>query len=279
MGTRRRIAAAILAVTAVLATGCQHGGSSTATAPQTSPTTTGFEMPDPTAPANAAGQSVDPRPAPPKSTSGDTEPVPAVLRARATSSSVAPGPAPHDPGVFTIVLTTRQVGTLTAVVSPMTVPADTTIVSPPEPAGCPWTGPSQVQNHGNDVPPGCDWSQTSIWVRNAAYPTAPAGGITYIYGHACRSHICPFSPVQETSGGGYTVQPGDTAVITTPTETLTYRVCAVASSPKHGGPAIQPTCPSTVDLDIITCGYGPNDTSDKNIIISATLTSPTPRST
>jgi hypothetical protein len=112
-----------------------------------------------------------------------------------------------------------------------------------------------------------------VWIRNASYPASPAAGTTYIYGHACRYHICPFSAVQQNSDGGYTVQPGDTAVITTPTESLTYQVCAVGKSPKQGGDAIQPACGRTVDLDIVTCGYAADDTSTENIIIAATLVS------
>ncbi len=274
VGTRRHIAAVVLVVTAVLATGCQHSGSSPDTPESTGPTATRALAPHPTGPPTTATQSDSPAPEPPATTtqsdSATTEPSTSSPPAVTVTVPRTSAPAPDGPEVFTIVLTTRQVGTLSAVVSPMTVSADAAIVNPPEPAGCPWAGPGDVENHG-DVPAGCDWSDTSIWVRNASFPTSPAKGITYVYGHACRSHICPFSAVQETPGGGYTVQPGDVAVITTSAATLTYRVCAVASSPKHGGPAVQPSCPSTVDLDIITCGYGPNDVSTKNIVIAATL--------
>ena len=171
-----------------------------------------------------------------------------------------------------ITVHSRDAGTMRAVVHPMTVPPGATVVTPPEPPGCPWTAPGQVP-HGRvrkaALPAGCDWSDTSRWIRNAAYPTAPPTGVTYVYGHACRVHVCPFTPVKETSAG-YTVRAGDTVTVDTGATLLSYRVCAVAASPK-AGPAKQPACGSRVDLDIVTCQYDASGASTENIIIAATL--------
>jgi hypothetical protein len=225
--------------------------------------------------SNPAPTSVDSTPAPPSAASSpsvDSNPAPGKVvnsPSVASSLSVDSAPAPTTAGRFVLTLHTRDAGTLRAVVHPMTVPPGATTVTLPEPPGCPWISPSQVPYRRATLPAGCDWTDTSRWVRNAAYPSAPPAGVTYVYGHACRVHVCPFTPVRQTATG-YTVRPGDTVTIDTGAALLTYRVCAVAASPKDG-PARQPACTGRVDLDIVTCQYDARGASTENIVIAATL--------
>jgi hypothetical protein len=122
-------------------------------------------------------------------------------------------------------------------------------------------------------PEGQDWCDTSVRIQASAYPSSPSTGTTYVYGHACAHHICPFTDVRLLPGGGYSVQPGDQVVEETPTGILTLRVCQVYSSPKDG-PFVEPDCgKQTIDLVIIACEYEPGTTYDngKNVVVAATL--------
>lgn len=157
-------------------------------------------------------------------------------------------------------------------------------VIPAKPALAPApVGAMDAQSNQLTVPPepaGQDWSRTTVRIRQAAYPAYPSTGTTYVYGHACHHHICPFTAIQHLPGGGYTVNPGDQVVIGTPTGILTYQVSRVASVQKHdAGPLPQWASDSTVPnrVVIVTCEYEQGDTSNDNIVIVATLISATPR--
>lgn len=274
------LVAALLVGAALLVAGCSGGdlgdGSGNPTARTSTTLGRGLSTPS----GGGDGQSSEQRAGPSASPTMDpASHSTSVMGGAEPTSLLAPGVEPTlstaVEGVtgsddFSVTLHTRLAGTVQAVVHPMAVAAGTTTVSPPEPAGCPWNSALQVAQRGTDVPVGCDWTDTSVWIENAAYPRSPPSGTTYIYGHACLYHICPFSAVKQTSDGLYTVGPGDSIMITTRAGTLAYLVCAVAASPK-AGPAQQPVCNGGVDLDIITCRFDTSGTSLDNIIIAATL--------
>lgn len=113
-----------------------------------------------------------------------------------------------------------------------------------------------------------------MWIRNAAYPADPPQGITYIYAHACRYHLCPLSAVRQDADGRFTVLPGDTVEIVTTVDRLHYRVCGVGTSPRSG-PVTAPDCGAAhPDLMIVTCRYDTQGRSSENIIIAASLADP-----
>lgn len=136
--------------------------------------------------------------------------------------------------------------------------------------------------HGLDVPSGqviqpsepsgSNWSNTSVWVKEAPYPQLPAVGRTVVGGHSCHHHTCPFSAIQQNPDGSFTVSPHDTIIVTTPSGVLTYQVCRVGLSPKNSPALVIPGCGTTpIDLVVGTCHYEQGDTSNFNIVISATL--------
>lgn len=204
------------------------------------------------------------------SRSGDTTQSPSVATTqpvqRSTRAKVNPlqaVPAPADTSSLRVYIKTKQ-GTVLPSPSPTSCAAPVQIgvmdvpsyamVTPPEPAGHNW----------------CD---TSVRIKASAYPSSPSTGTTYVYGHACAHHVCPFTDIRLLPGGGYSVQPGDQVVAETSTGVLTLRVCRVYSSPKDG-PFKEPNCGGqSIDLVIIACEYEPGTTYDNgmNVVVAATL--------
>lgn len=190
--------------------------------------------------------------------------------------------APADKGSISLYIRSDKVGIIPAkpAIAPAPVGAmdakSNTFTVPPEIPGCP------SDYNPKDPPPvaACDWSRTTVRIAQAAYPAYPSTGTTYIAGHACQHHICPFTAIQHLPDGSYTVNSGDQVVIGTPTGILTYRVTIVRSVPKHDtGPLPQWASDSTVPnrVVIVTCEYEQGDTSQDNIVIVATLVSATRR--
>jgi sortase (surface protein transpeptidase) len=105
-------------------------------------------------------------------------------------------------------------------------------------------------------------------VVQAAYPATPSAGTTYVYGHACHHHLCPFTLLTGTDIG-------DTVVVTTPSGLLTYRVDRIGLSPKSASSLPTWASDSTVGnrIVLVTCQYEHGDTSTTNIVVVANLTS------
>lgn len=168
--------------------------------------------------------------------------------------AIAPVVQPVDRGVFTVVVQTRQVGqvpaTRPALVSSIDVPSHALVVPP--------------------VPASDDWTDTSVWVTASAYPVSPPTGTSYVYGHACLDHICPFTALRINGDGSYTVRNDDQVVVTTATGTLTYVVCGVGSSPKSGDLIVPPCGDLPRDIVLVTCEYVGSE-SRSNIVVAATL--------
>lgn len=224
------------------------------------------------APVSSLPPAVSSNPATP----GSSLPTPSVQSSAPTLEYV---PVPTDTSSLWLQLESKQVGIIPA--NPAKAPeavgvmkvASNTVVKPPEYLGCPWTSSSQMQHAGSSDPAGCNWSDTSIRVAASAYPSYPSNGTTYVYGHACQHHICPFSAIQRKAAGGYTVARGDTITIRTPSGVLTYRVTRVGSSSKNHNSLPAWANDSTVPnrVVVVTCEYESGGQSANNIVVVAKL--------
>jgi LPXTG-site transpeptidase (sortase) family protein len=164
-------------------------------------------------------------------------------------STAAAAPRPADPAGFALVVKT-DAGNLPAQVAPMSV-ASRQLVDPP-----------------HDTPQQWD---TAAWIVQAAYPAVHSTGTTYIYGHACHHHICPFTDLKQA-------KLGDPVLVTTATATLTYLIQRIGLSPKSASSLPDWASDSTVKnrLVLVTCEFENGDTSTNNIVIGAHLSSSTP---
>ena len=213
---------------------------------------------------------VSPSSVPPLSVTSSTPTQPGSSTAKPSQENSAPtlqpvpSPANASSRAISLYLRTKQKGIIPA--APAQAPASAravdvpsyTWVTPPEPSGCPWKNSRQV-HAGRNVPAGCDWSATTVWIKASAYPASPSAGTTWIYGHFCLRHICPFSAIKRQPGGRYTVQPGDQLVIGVQNGTLTYEDCGIGISDKYqsnGQPAKRlsvPRCDKHIDVILVTC--------------------------
>lgn len=170
--------------------------------------------------------------------------------ASATTADSAPSKTqvapPVNPDTFTLVVHMDS-GDLPARVAPISV-ASHQVVDPP-----------------HNTPQGWD---TAAWVVQAGYPAAPSTGTTYVYGHACHHHICPFTNLKDAAVG-------DPVVVTTPSRVLSYRIDRIGSSPRSASSLPPWASDSTVKnrIVLVTCEYESGDTSINNIVVVANLVS------
>jgi sortase (surface protein transpeptidase) len=103
-------------------------------------------------------------------------------------------------------------------------------------------------------------------------PAAPSTGTTYVYGHACHHHVCPFTNLKDATVG-------DPIVVTTPAGVLNYQINRIGLSPRSANslPAWASDSTITDRIVLITCQYEQGDISTNNIVVAATLTSAVPR--
>lgn len=149
-------------------------------------------------------------------------------------------------GAFALVVHTSR-GDISALVNPLsaTIRSDGSAeaIDPP---------------HGNAR----QWD-TAAWIEQSAYPATPPSGPSYIYGHACHYHLCPFTRLRD-------VQVGDAVTVQSAASPIRYRVCAVGVSSKAGN-LVVPTCGSSADLVLVTCRFERGDTSTDNLVVVATV--------
>jgi LPXTG-site transpeptidase (sortase) family protein len=167
----------------------------------------------------------------------------------ARPTTTGPVPRPQPAGIFSLVVKTNQ-GDLPAAVAPLSV-ASHQPVDPPHASAKQW--------------------DTAAWIVQSAYPASPSSGTTYVYGHACHYHVCPFTNLKQA-------RVGDSIVVTTPTGVLRYSVNRIGRSPKSANSLPAWASDSTVAnrLVLVTCEFEQGDTSTNNIIVVARLTSATP---
>jgi LPXTG-site transpeptidase (sortase) family protein len=110
-----------------------------------------------------------------------------------------------------------------------------------------------------------EWN-TAVWVQQSAYPSAQSAGTSYIYGHACHHHRCPFTRLKDA-------RVGDLVRVTLPTGVLTYQIAQTGLSPKSASAlprwASDSTEPNRIVL--VTCAFEQGDTSTNNIVVVASM--------
>jgi LPXTG-site transpeptidase (sortase) family protein len=215
--------------------------------------------------AEQAQQAVTSSPAVPGSSapgaqSSQSSPVDGVTQPRSTNPPPTTSQPPKLPllqavpplasdGLFNILIKTQQ-GQISARVSSISV-ASNQPVDPP---------------HNTDE----EWS-TAVWVEQSTYPGANSKGTSYIYGHACHHHVCPFTQLKA-------VQIDDLVQVTTSAATLTYRITQTGLSPKSANSLPSWASDSTVPnrIVLVTCQFEQGDTSTNNIVVVAQLVGPAP---
>lgn len=107
---------------------------------------------------------------------------------------------------------------------------------------------------------------TAAWVEESTYPSAHSAGTTYVYGHACHHHVCPFTSLRDAAVG-------DQVGITTSRGALIYRIDQIGLSPKSASSLPSWAADSTVGnrVVLVTCAYEQGDTSTHNIVVVAHL--------
>ncbi len=107
---------------------------------------------------------------------------------------------------------------------------------------------------------------TAVWVVQSAYPSAASGGTTYVYGHACHYHLCPFTNLKNAAVG-------DLITVSTPLAEFSYRVGRIGLSPKSATalPAWASDSRVPSRLVLVTCEFEQGDTSLNNIVVVANL--------
>lgn len=115
-----------------------------------------------------------------------------------------------------------------------------------------------------------EWA-TAVFVENAAYPASPSTGTTYVYGHACRTHVCPFT-------GLYRVTAGDAVRVEVVGGVLTYRVERTGRSPRSAAFLPDWARDSRVRnrIVLVTCAYDADGSSSDNLVVTASLVAAAP---
>jgi hypothetical protein len=167
--------------------------------------------------------------------------------ARASAATSGSSPSQNG-GVFSLVVKTRY-GDIPARVGSISVASH-------EPVDTPHNTPEQ-------------WN-TAFWVVESSYPSARSKGTTYVYGHACHYHVCPFTNLNVAAVG-------DLVVVTTPSAVMTYRVNRTGLSSKSASSLPPWAADSTVRdrIVLVTCEFEQRDTSINNIVVVATLSKST----
>lgn len=114
------------------------------------------------------------------------------------------------------------------------------------------------------------WNQ-AVWVRYRppVPPTETERGTAYVYGHACRHHVCSFTDLARA-------QPGGSITVSRGARSLSYRIESVSADyPKSGPGSLAELRSGVADrsiahrLVLITCGYERYDVSRNNVVVVA----------
>jgi LPXTG-site transpeptidase (sortase) family protein len=239
VSTRRlRIAvmggAAALVVAASILTNTINGPDHQSTVTQ--PSVTASRTPP--AARTAQTRSSTPVPHPPATRKTPTKP------AQPAQSPNEAAPTPSADSRFSLVVKTQS-GDISANVSSRSV-ASNEPVDPPHNTAEQWN--------------------TAAWVKQSSYPSTPSNGTSYVYGHACHYHVCPFTRLKDANVG-------DQVTVTTASGTLMYRIEKIGLSPKAATSLPSWASDSSVPnrLVLVTCAYEQGDTSRDNIVVVAQL--------
>jgi LPXTG-site transpeptidase (sortase) family protein len=174
-------------------------------------------------------------------TAPSTAPVTAPVTAPAPSTASHPAAS----GPFSLIVTMRS-GRISTKVGSISV-ASNEPVDPPHDTAEQWN--------------------TAAWVKQSTYPSTPDKGTTYVYGHACHYHVCPFTNLAEA-------RVGDRVRVTTTSGTVTYTIQKMGLSARSANSLPSWASDSRVPdrLVLVTCAYEQGDTSTNNIVVVARLT-------
>lgn len=151
---------------------------------------------------------------------------------------------PATAGTFKLVVTMRS-GIITADIGSISVSSNEPVDPPHETAE--------------------QWN-TAVWVRQSTYPSTPGEGTTYVYGHACHYHVCPFTSLKDAGVG-------DKVRVTTTARASMYTIERIGMSPKSASALPPWASDSTVPdrIVLVTCAFEHGDTSTNNIVVVARL--------
>lgn len=112
-----------------------------------------------------------------------------------------------------------------------------------------------TNGHWDSIDPSV-WNQAVYW-DTSALPGTDSAGTTYVYGHACKHHTCPFTALGLLNPDQLKQLIGGKIVVHTSRGTLTYTIDTVGALPKSGSKTL-----STVDTSkpgnrfrIVLCEY------------------------
>ena len=174
---------------------------------------------------------------------------PTVLHPAHKTSQTAPTSSsrpstPATEGTFSLVVQTNS-GAISAHVDSISV-ASNQPVDPPHSTAKQW--------------------DTAVWVKQSTYPSSAGAGTSYVYGHACHHHVCPFTRLKDAAVG-------DQVAVKTSAQTLTYVIARSGLSPRTASSLPSWAADSTVPdrLVLVTCAFEKGDTSLNNIVVVAQL--------
>ena len=107
-----------------------------------------------------------------------------------------------------------------------------------------------------------EWN-TAVWLIGASDPAHPSG-TTYVYGHACHHHACPFTRLHEAGTG-------DVVLVVTANGVQRYRVERIGYVAKAAGvlPGWASDSTATGRIVLDTCAYEHGDVSTQNLVVVA----------
>lgn len=110
-----------------------------------------------------------------------------------------------------------------------------------------------------------EWD-TAVWVKESSYPSSASAGTSYVYGHACHHHVCPFTRLKDA-------RVGDRVTVQTSGQPLTYVIRRTGLSPRTASSLPSWAADSAVPdrLVLVTCAFEQGDTSRSNIVVVAQL--------
>jgi LPXTG-site transpeptidase (sortase) family protein len=178
---------------------------------------------------------------PSRTSTSFTKPTPPPTKP-ATATPIEGTPASVQLGSFSLDIE-MQTGRISADVEPISV-ASNEAVDPPHSTAKEWN--------------------TAAWVQQSTFPDPGTDGTSYVYGHACHHHKCPFTTLKDA-------QVGDKVTVTTISNRLEYVVKRVGMSPKSATALPSWASDSTVPdrLVMVTCAFEQGDTSTENIVVVA----------
>jgi hypothetical protein len=113
----------------------------------------------------------------------------------------------------------------------------------------------KTNDHWDPIEPPI-WDQVVYW-DTSALPGTDSDGTTYVYGHACKHHTCPFTALGLMSPSELRQLLGGKIVVRTSRGTLTYTIDTIGALSKTGNHTLSTvsTAKSGNRFGIVLCQY------------------------